>query len=313
MLDRLTYVSSTNKAILFGSTDSHILINTNDFRDYMWEYSQDFKRITNFSRELVEKTLPILIYGNNVGEIANNLFETIENDVLLNQYGKLYSGDYYMQGYFIASSKTNYTADGFLSLTLTFVTDRPYWVRETTYHYSPSVIVAAGLDYPYDYDYDFLSDTGTDEIINPSFADQNIRIIVYNNTANTITNPAVTIGDHMYRVNTTVEVGTHITIDTAEKTITKTVDSTITNIFNSRDRSSYIFQKVPSGKHVMSVSPATDIDVIILEERSEPMWGYVTESSESSLTNSLSIHGHIISDFTPIIDDPIIIGGGGTI
>lgn len=391
MLDRLTYVSSTGSTIRFGDTDSHILINTNDVRDYEWQYSQSYKRITNFSRDTVARTLPVLIYGKDVKTIANNIFEIIENDVLLKKYGKLYSGDYYMRGYFTASSKPSYTANGFLKLSLTFVSDKPYWIKETNYQYRaiqermnylqftdesgtlsnglqyvidanngsvtlngtstkngwvnlpischlrsntyykinsyhdgkfvflfrneynenyatkpnrftvisvtdeddnielfvsvtlnqgesinnvviyPKVLEysADDFDYPFDYPYDFLPLTQTQDIINPSFAEQNVRIVIYGECVN----PVVMIDEHVYGVNTTIDENEYVTIDTAEKTIVLTKqDGTAQNVFNARNRDYYIFQKIPSGKHTISVLPSTNVDLTILEERSEPKW-----------------------------------------
>lgn len=269
MLDRITYVSSNGNVIEFGNPEQHILINKNNFRDYSWSYSQSYKRITNFSRNLVSKTLPVLIYGSNAKEIADNIFEIIENDVLLGKYGTMRSGDFYIQGYFTASSKPKYTADGFLSLNLTFVTDKPYWVRETSYQYRPDNVEREGLGYPYNYPYDYLSSVSVQDIINPSFTEQNLRIIIYGECVN----PVIMIDDVVYGVNVTIDENEYVTIDTAEKTITLTKeDGTTENVFNSRDREHYIFQKVPAGKHSISVLPATDVDLTILEERSEPKW-----------------------------------------
>lgn len=269
MLDRLTYISSTGSIIRFGDPDSHILIDSNNFRDYTWKYSQTYKRITEFNKDLVSKTLPILIYGKDVKSIADNLYETIENDLLLKKYGKLYSGDYYVRGYFTASKKSNYTADGFLSLSLTFVTDCPNWIRETNYQYRPNAIAQEGLSYPYDYPYDFLASVSAQDIINPSFAEQNIRLVIYGDCVN----PAVMIDNHVYGVDVTIDENEYVTIDTAEKTIVLTKqDGTTQNVFNARNREYYIFQKIPSGKHVISVLPSTNVDLTILEERSEPKW-----------------------------------------
>lgn len=269
MLDRLTYVSSIGNTIEFGNPESHILINTNNLRDYGWSYSQSYKHITEFSKNLSSKTLPILIYGSDVKSIADNLFETIENDVLLKKYGRLYSGDYYISGYFTGSSKTSYTADGFLKLNLTFVTDRPYWVRETSYQYRPDSEELEGLSYPYGYPYDFLASVSAQDIINPSFTDQNIRLIIYGECVN----PVVMIDDHIYGVNVMIDENEYVTIDTAEKTIVLTrQDGTSENVFNARNRNYYIFQKITKGKHTISVLPVTNVDLTILEERSEPKW-----------------------------------------
>ena len=267
MLDKLTYISSTNREIHFG--EGNILINTNTLRDYEWKYQQTYKRISSFEKNVVSKQLSVLLWGENVKNIANEIFEIIEYDVLNKQYGKLYSNDYYMSGYFVANAKPSYTADGFLKLTLTWVTDKPYWIKETTYMYRPATITAAGLDYPFDYPYDFLPSIGTITIVNPSFVPQNARIIIYG----ACTNPTVLIDSHAYSLTTTLLANEYAVIDTAEKTIKKVASNgTVTNIFNSRSRSSYIFEKIPTGNHTIGVTPSTDVDLTIVEERSEPQW-----------------------------------------
>lgn len=269
MLDKLTYISNIGSVIKFGDPDSHILINTNNFRDYNWSTSQSYKRISNFSKGIVNKTLPVLIYGQDVKSIADNLFEIVENDILLKKYGKIYSNDYYMQGYFTGINKVNYTADGFLSLELTFVTDRPYWIKETSYQYRPDMIEGEGYSYPYDYPYDYLSSTGSQDIVNPSFTEQNMQIIIYG----ACTNPIVIIDAHEYGLDVDIDDNEYATINTAEKTITLTKeDGTVENIFNSRNRDYYIFKKIASGQHSVSVLPSTNVDITILEERSEPKW-----------------------------------------
>ena len=267
MLDKLIYISSANREIHFG--EGNILINTNQMRDYEWKYQQSYKRITSFEKEVVARKLSVLLFGNNVKQIANEIFEIIEYDVLNKQYGKLYSGDYYMSGYFVASSKPSYTADGIMKLTLTFATDKPYWIKETAYIYRPDAIVEVGLDYPYDYPYDFLPSIGTIDIVNPSFAPQDIRIIIYG----ACENPTVLIDSHAYSLTTTLLDDEYAIIDTAEKTIRKVASNgEVINIFNSRDRTSYIFEKIPVGTHTIGVTPETNVDLTIVEERGEPQW-----------------------------------------
>ena len=84
---------------------------------------------------------------------------------------------------------------------------------------------------------------------------------------------SVYIAGHAYTVNCDAETGEYITIDSVAKTITKTAkDGTITNIFNLRGRESYIFEKIPTGEISVSWDGDFDIDIILLEERSEPKW-----------------------------------------
>jgi phage-related protein len=85
--------------------------------------------------------------------------------------------------------------------------------------------------------------------------------------------PAIYIGDHLYQVYCTVNEGEYLTIDSTSKTIILTAnDGTQTNVFNSRNKDSYIFEKVKSGKNDVSWSGTFTFEIIILEERSEPKW-----------------------------------------
>lgn len=262
MLDILTYISSTGKRIDFGEGGSNIIINTNDLRDYEWTYSQSGRHFFTFKREAVTRTIPVLIYGENVKEIADDIFETIEYDLINKKYGKLYSSDYYVKGYFIGSTKTNYTADGFLQFNLLFASDEPFWVREKFYAYRPTTHT----------DETILYDGNTPYVVNSSFIEQNMRIVFYGAWASPLT---IDIGDNTYQLDTSLSANETAIINTAEKTIVKVNTSTgiETNIFNTRDKSNYIFQKIPSGKQVISTTPANkNVDITIYEERSEPRW-----------------------------------------
>ena len=69
MLDKLTYISSTNREIHFG--EGNIIINTNAFRDYEWKYSQSYKRITDFSKDVKMLRYKTYTNSNPIGADAN--------------------------------------------------------------------------------------------------------------------------------------------------------------------------------------------------------------------------------------------------
>lgn len=269
MLDKMTYISSANKRIEFGV--GNILINTNDVRDYKWKYSQNFKQIFSFQKETVTKTIPVLIYGDDVAEVANNLFNIIEYDLLTKQYGKLYIGDYYMNGYFIASAKNSYTVRGVLKFDLTFVSDNPFWIREKLYRYRPNVPRPSD-----EYSDNLIRRDGGVYIINSGLVSENMEIVFYSGWGGSWVNPQITIGGHLYKVNVTLSpISENIILNTADKTIVakNKVTGATENLFKYRDKTSYIFQKVPSGLQELTNLPNDfAIDIKIIEERSEPKW-----------------------------------------
>lgn len=285
MLDKLKYISSTGKVIEFGYQGSNIILNTNEARDYEWTYNTKFKRITNFERQIKTFSLPLLIYGGSEKIIANQIFEIIEEDVLLGRYGQLYTDTgYYMKGFFNASAKPQYTANGFLNLELKFVSDKPYWIKEHRYEHRPNTDPQGGigLDYAinpedadpqvanYDYPYEYYMNANTISVIeNNTISAQNARFIIYGFCSN----PRLILGENTYAVNVDVEAGESLVIDTMDKTIEKhTARGTILNVFADRDPQWYIFAKVPQGENAFQISPQTNVDIIIMEERSEPSW-----------------------------------------
>ena len=103
----------------------------------------------------------------------------------------------------------------------------------------------------------------------PAFADANFKLVIYG----AVTNPAITIGGHVYQVNCTVAAGEYLTIDSLTKKIFLTGSGgAVTNKFNDRNRDSYIFEKIPAGANAVAWSGSFGFDVTIYEERSEPKW-----------------------------------------
>ena len=77
----------------------------------------------------------------------------------------------------------------------------------------------------------------------------------------------------MYQVDCEVGEGEYLTVDSTTKKIFVTKnDGTIVNCFNSRNKNSYIFEKIPSGNNAVTWSGEYGFDVILMEERSEPKW-----------------------------------------
>lgn len=274
MLEQLKYKNHLNEVIAFGKDG--IYVDTNELHDYEWTVTQKNNRITALDRSISKNKLPVIVIcDTEAAGIAakNKLMEVAEKDVLALKHGKIIIGDYTFQCFITKSQKKDYlVSKRYLKLTLTLTTDFPYWVKETTFVFRKLGEGSEGgktLDYPFDHPFDFFSGMGSKTLDNTGFVGTNFRMIIYG----AVSNPTVYISGHEYTVNCDIATNEYLTIDSIKKTITKTAnDGTVTNVFNSRNRNSYIFEKIPTGNNTVFWQGDFGIDITLLEERSEPKW-----------------------------------------
>ena len=274
MLEQLKYRNHLGETFEFGKDG--IFVNYNDLRDYEWTVAKKNNRITDLSYTIVKRKLPIIIYCKTeaAGVAAKNrLFEIVEKDVLAMQHGRIILGDYYLRCYVVKSQKKNYlSTKRYLEVTLTLTTDFPYWIKETSSNFLRNDLQhekSKWLEYDYDFPHDYLNDVRSDVLSNKNFVASNFRLMINGPCEN----PIIHISDHAYQVKCTVEAGEYLTVDSVAKTITKTgVDGTITNLFNRRNKESYIFEKIPAGENSISWNGTFSFEIILHEERSEPKW-----------------------------------------
>ena len=275
MLERLIYKNHMNEVFDFGKDG--IYLDSNDIRDYEWKVTTKNGRISAFDYAVVKKKLPVTIIceSEELGTAAKNrLFEVAEKDVLAMKHGQIIVGDYYMKGFITRSAKKDYLiSKRHMKLTLTLTSDFPYWVKETHTMFGASTKSRSGSavspDHPFDYPFEWYQRMQSRTLNNTGFTASNFRLIIYG----ACVNPLISINNHEYQVDCTVNSGEYLTIDSATKKIFLTsVDGTITNKFNSRNRDSYIFEKIQPGSNVVAWDGGFGFDVILLEERSEPKW-----------------------------------------
>lgn len=274
MLEQLKYQNHLGEVFEFGRDG--VYVNINDLHDYYWEVSTKNNRISSMDYVVTTRRLPLVIMCATETEgiaARNRLFEITEKDVLAFQHGRIIIGDYYFKCFVTGSVKQSYLVSRrHMSVTLTLTTDYPYWIKETSSIFMPTVATFAastGLDYAHDYPHDYTNDIMTRTVTNSGFVSSNFRLIINGPCMN----PAVYVGGHLYQVNCEVGAGEYLTIDSVAKTISVTAaDGTKTNVFNERNKNSYIFEKIPAGKQIVSWSGEFVFEVVILDERSEPKW-----------------------------------------
>lgn len=275
MLEKIRYMNHFGEEVQFGS--GGIYVQENNLRDYAWTYKSHNDKISSFSRGIQEKTIPIVIKCETVEEATaakNALYEIMEKDVLMKEYGKIIIGDYYMKCYVLGSTKEEYLLSGTrINIKLRVVTDCPYWIKETEFHFLPRNRRpdedTGSLDFENDFPYDYTSTLLNMAVVNTGFIGSNFRMIIYGGCVN----PEINIAGHLYNVNVDLSPNEYVVIDSVKKTITMTrYNGTQVNVFNSRNKESYIFKEIPSGNNMVSWNNDFGFDIILLEERGEPKW-----------------------------------------
>lgn len=270
MLERLQYKNHLGEVIDFGKAG--IYVSANELHDYTWTISQKNGKISTFKRDVTNKNLPVVIFCSSVEEgvaARNRLMEVAEKDVLAKKPGKIIIGNYYYKCYITGSKKSQYLSSRRrMEAALITTSDEPYWVCENLHSFRKG-LSTVGLDYPHDYAFDYASSFSQSKIVNTDFTASNFRMIIFGPCVS----PEVYVAGHAYTVNCKAEPGEYITIDSAAKTVTKTANNgTITNVFNLRGRESYIFEKIGTGTSSVTWDGDFGVDIILLEERSEPKW-----------------------------------------
>lgn len=274
MLEQLKYQNHLGEIFEFGKDG--IFVDTNDLHNYEWDITRKGNKISKFDRSADDKKLPVKIIckSDALGIAARNrLHEVTEKDVLAGKHGKILIGDYYYKCFVTKSEKSNYLlTKRLMDVKLTLSTDNPVWVRETTNVYRK--LGAGGgsgafLDFNFDYPIDYMAETASGTLIGSGVADSKFRMIIYG----ACTYPVVYINGHIYSVNCTIGANEYLTIDSDTKKIFLTAnDGTIINLFNKRNRESYIFKPIPPGQNYVTWEGDYGIDIVLIEERSEPKW-----------------------------------------
>jgi phage-related protein len=272
MLEQLKYKNHLGEVFEFGKDG--IFVDANDLHDYEWSVTTKNNKVSALERTVRTYKLPIVIMCETEAQgiaARNKLHEVVEKDALAMQHGRIIIGDYYLRCFATKSRKYNYLlSERHMKAELSLTSDFPYWVKETTASFSTNGSTGGSfLDYGFDYPVDFKTDVQSTQLNNTGFMPSNFRLIVYG----ACSNPVVYIAGHQYKVNCTVASGEYLTIDSSAKKIYITSKTgAVTNVFNSRNRDSYIFEKIPAGSSAVSWGGNFSFDIVLLEERSEPKW-----------------------------------------
>ena len=140
---------------------------------------------------------------------------------------------------------------------------------------NPSESQSSGfLDFMYDFSYDYTAPVIGERFIQTDFPfESEFRMVIFGQAIN----PTVTINGYSYILYTTVPQGAYVIIDSRAKTIMMyNANGTRTNVFNFRNKTDSVFQKIPAGNLNITWDASFGVDLTIYHERSEPRAEVIT-------------------------------------
>lgn len=228
------------------------------------------ERVADFSREAATYDTELIFYGSEQRRrtLVQNLHDDFENDVRTKRAGKIIWGSYYLECYITESSTEPTEVGTWTSNKITIYAPYPFWVQDFHIVLPASQETASGfLDYPYDYPYDYAAPTMGTRHIQTNFPfESEFEMVIYGLAVN----PRVVINDYAYALYATIPQGAYVIINSRQKTIMMYQNGTRTNMFNFRNKTASIFQRITGGDLTISWDSSFGVDLTIYHERSEP-------------------------------------------
>lgn len=264
----LEYHASTGEVVNLSGASGLYAETALELRSHKWSYELAARSLTGSQLQAREFPLDLKVTDLSA---YDRLRALADSDMRTGQPGMLVADGWQCSAYLTASSHQS-LIPGLLSTSLT-VAQLSAWWRDTSRQYVwGQSHDASWLDYPYDYaaDYAGMAITGSVTVTARTGVRVCLRIF------GPVANPYILIGGNRYQANVSVPAGSRLEIDGRGGVKTARIirdDGTVTNAFASLARGSgmYPFAPITYGSHSV-VWQAFDWELIMREERSEPLW-----------------------------------------
>lgn len=271
----ITYKASSGNE--YNLKTNGMLIREANFHEWAWtpqgtqlQYGQ---RVSSFSREAAAYSTTLVFAGPKYrrAELVTALHEDFELDVRNMTPGRITWGSWYADCY-ISASKTDPASNDWTQNTITIFCPHPFWIKEERRSFLPQDEPPAQqdfLDYEYDYDYDyFLGAIGNQRWVRSFPFASEFQMYIYG----PVSNPHIAVNGYAYQVNDTLEATEYMIIDSRDNTIKKVLaNGSVISIFDKRDKSNSVFEPIPGGTINLTWTGLFGFDLIIYDERSEPL------------------------------------------
>lgn len=269
----LKYTSSNGQT--YDLKVGHFRTRTANYHNYAWKpqtVAQQYGvKAYRFDKEAVTYTTTLTIFGTlpERRTFLNLLHAAFDHDIFTMTPGRLTHGQYYIEC-FITTSATSYS-NPWTNNALSIYCPYPFWRKDNVYNlHAEEAEEYDWLDYPFDFPYDYQATLpGYSMVMNPGVkpADWLMKIHGY------AFKPVVYVGGVAIGANAVIGSEETLVISSKNKTVVKIgANGQEENLFNARIKGASIFDPLPSGELPVMWSGLFDIDLIVYEERSEPLW-----------------------------------------
>ena len=228
-------------------------------------------RVADFSRDAAVYKTELVFYGGEAQrrDLIGRLHDDFERDVRTKKPGRIIWGAYYIDCYILESSTEPTEYLTWTSNEISIYAPYPFWIQDLNIELPKGDSASSGfLDFPYDYAYDYTAPVMGQKIIPSTFPfESEFRMVIYGEAVN----PRIVVNEYAYVLNLTVPAGSYVVIDSRAKTIMMYGQTgQQTNVFDYRNKSDSVFQKMPAGNLNIAWDSSYGVDLTIYRERSEP-------------------------------------------
>ena len=280
----IAYVNRLRERVEFGGSEESLHYMEHELRDWEWSWRTGVAgRVTGFSRRPSkprEISFPVGIAAGTASE-GIGLRTRVELrgvvDVAAGEPGWLYVGDWYIRCWIVGCEPTDYWMDDrFAELELTLLAEQSGWVREVLSAFVPETgeAEASGTDFPLDFPFEFARGRTSTTVYNSGTSPQDLLLRVYGPASD----PEVSIGGNVYRVNVDVPAGYRLEVDSMAKTVRLIApDGTWTDAYGSREpgaegSGTYIFERIAPGASTVAWGNDFAFDLVRYDVRMACPW-----------------------------------------
>ena len=250
-----------------------------ELRGREWDYTVRDGGLTGVSRKRREVSVDVH-YGDAVA--FDSFMRAVDADLAVGKPGRLEAvngaGEVWAQScYAVKSEASSHPGSSDPVCALSFVLLDGVWRHEAgVVSYQPaSGSAVSGLDLPTDMGYDLAVSRPSCMVSNRMRVPMPFRLIVYG----PVSNPSLTIGGNVYRLNGDVPAGAYVVVNSLEKSIMlHDADGSLRNVFSwgvrgsGLNRGQYVFQPIPAGSSVVELGSGFGFDLTVIEENGDPTW-----------------------------------------
>ena len=256
MKTQIKYIASSGN--VYDLTTKDIIHRVASYYNWAWKAEgakrQYGLRVSSFSRDAAQYEAELIFdarYPAEARRMIKALHNDFENDMRRMTPGRLVWGDYYIDCYINGSAVENLSFWKWISNTIQIYAPYPFWIREEKVVLSAAAEVS-GTYLDYEYESPFTSE---------------FKLIIYGEAVN----PRIVVNGYAYVLYTTIPAGSYVIIDSKQRTIMMYgAGGQKTNIFDFRNKTDSIFEKLPAGNLDIVWDSAFGADLTIYREQAEP-------------------------------------------